>query len=353
MDGSLLSDENLFFIGCIILGIIVLLAILSYLIIRWTQPASSDAGRPATITHCSMGKRGEMGNQIFQIATVVAAAIPSNAEVVLPERMKNEPVWQLFNLDHFPLENVRPDVRHLEYDNFQQLDIKADGKVHDIRGYRQNYQYFDQHSEKIRQLFVPKQEILDAVRTGLPEQYIAVHIRRGDYMKAMHHIPLLREFRRCQIDYYREAIRRIRVHYPSCPIFICTDSPKWAKTILPQIDAQAQLAPIPEGIKPMHSDFCTLYLADAVVMSNSTFSWWASYLNPQRPVVCPTPWWDPDGFVGTAIGLDGPYMHYPAWALLDADSGALVRRPYSKDGNRPDRGSDTLSVYRLFRGMIL
>lgn len=70
-------------------------------------------------------------------------------------------------------------------------------------------------------------------------------------------------------------------------------------------------------------------------------------------IICPSPWWDPDGFIGTAMALNGPYLHHPDWWLLDTDTGKLVRTPDSKEGDKPDNSNETLLLYKLIRGMLL
>ena len=111
----------------------------------------------------------------------------------------------------------------------------------------------------------------------LPKKYIAVHIRRGDYVKFIHHFPLLREFKRCEYAYFKAGIahiRNIRPDLRDAEILICTDSPD--KVDLQEFADDASVvsfAPVAPDVKPKFADFITLYLASAVVISNSTYSW--------------------------------------------------------------------------------
>lgn len=345
--------NNFFLIGVVVLIVLIILLVGAYVVIWMTQPEYVDSGQASIVTHSKLGHRGEMGNQMFQIATLVSAGKRSQAQVVLPPKINDEPIMGLFDLSQYPQGKLEIDARFYEYDNYQHIDIPRNGKVYDIAGYRQAYHYFLDNEDGVRKLFTPREEVMQVVQQQLPSHYIAVHMRRGDYMKPMHYIPLLREFRRCQLAYYREGVRRLRLRYPTYPILVCTDSPDWVKTILPEIHPEAQLANIPEGIKPMYSDFCTLYQAHALVISNSTYSWWAAYLKPSRAVIAPSPWWDPSGFVGKAIALDGPYLHYPEWALLNPDDGSLVRVPFDEKNNRPDYDHVTPAIYKMVRGMMI
>ena len=357
-----------FLSGFIILIIIVVIYLgtlfLLYLRQNPTQLQSQEAGGSSNalgksiVTHSYIGRRGDMGNQIFQLASIIAAGSRSNASVVFPTRLSSLPIADLFDLTGFEWKDVDPDSTFYEYDNYEDIIIPSDGRIYDVSGYRQSYMYFEDSSDLIRSVFTPKSHILEAVTSAVPSQYITVHIRKGDYIKLIHTFPLLREFRRCQLDYYKKGILMLRKIYPDCPLLVCTDSPKWVSPLLSELDPKAVLAPTITNISPKYTDFVVLYHSLGVVMSNSTFSWWACYLNPGRPVFAPSPWWDPDGFIGTAMGLDGPYLHHPDWYLLDPDTGNLVKAPNSNSGKRiPDSStcanSDTLNIYRLVRGLLL
>lgn len=304
---------------------------------------------PSIITSTSLGKRGDMGNQLFQIATLIGSSyISDNPKIVLPTKVRDLPISKLFNLSRFEYNDLDIDKTFYEYDNYEEINIPSDGKIYDIRGYRQAYKYFDFCRDEIRNILKPNNEILNKISL---KKYIAVHIRRGDYIKTIHNIRLLREFKKCSLQYYKQGIKLLKKIYPNHDVVVCSDSPEWVSDILNDLDPEAKLAPTIDNILPKYCDFCTLYLADGVVMSNSTYSWWASYLRNNRPIIAPSPWWDPDGFIGTAMGLDGPYLHYPEWTILDADNGNVIREPYGTD--KPDNNHETLKLYKLIRGLII
>jgi hypothetical protein len=350
-------------IAFIILSLIVIISLIIVLLMKWRTftISNSSLSNPSKsiVTSTYLGRRGDMGNQLFQIACLLGAAKRSNAMVKLPSYLAMLPIAQLFDLTHL-IEDVTPDHHIYEHYNYESLIIPQDGKVYDIHGYRQAYRYFQDCEQEVRTLLKPNPLILERVRKELPDKFIAVHIRKGDYVKWMHRIPLLREYKQCQIAYYKHAIDYLKSLHPGLPVIICTDSPDYVQPYLKELGAS--LAPTITDISPKLSDFCTLYLAQAVVISNSTYSWMAAYLsNVNRDkhstecstaesvskVVCPSPWWDPDGFVGTGLALDGPYLHYPGWTFMDPETGELV------DKQRDDCDSDTLSIYRLIRGFLV
>ena len=347
------------FLGCILLISIVLvyLGTIFTLYIRQNPTSTpltvSSESNKSIVTHTYLGTRGDMGNQLFQLACIIAAGKRSHANIVFPARISLLPISKLFDLSPFEWRDVIPDATFYEYDNYEEIIIPEDGRIYDVRGYRQSYQYFEDFASVIRNTFVPRAEILEAVRDIVPKEYITVHIRKGDYVKLMHKIPLLREFRRCQLEYYKAGIRELRERYSDCPLLVCTDSPEWVTPLLSELDSNAMIAPVPQGVNPKFSDFIVMYLAAGCVISNSSYSFWSSYLNPGRMIICPSPWWDSDGFIGTTLALDSNLLHHPEWWLLDADTGKIVREPHSTVGDRPNNNHETLNIYRLARGLLL
>lgn len=347
-------NKNIIILSFVLLCFIIIIYFIIKIILNKNKNPSSkkanlnNENKRSIVTHSLIGKRGDTGNQMFQIACVIAAAKRSKAKIIFPPISKL-PITEMFDLTMFECKKLTIDKSFNEYDNYEKIIIPKDGKIYDIRGYRQAYKYFEDYSKEIRKIFTPKQHIIDKMRKILPLKYIAVHIRKGDYIKLMHNVPSLREFKMCKLKYYKEAIKELQKYYPKYPVLICTDSPDFVKPLLKELGAK--LSPI-KDLSPKISDFCTMYLSDALVISNSTFSWWAAYLRTRRNIICPTPWWDPRGIIGNIVGLDGPHLHYPNWTLLDADSGKYIRGPYGKKGNRKDN-RNVPDICRLIRGMII
>ncbi len=338
----------------LILIVIIYVGSLILLYVRQNpQPGIAHTKTKSRVTHSHIGKRGDMGNQIFQLACLIAAGTKSNAEIILPTRISSLGVYQLFDLSAYHIEDVIVDENFYEYDNYEDIIIPSDGKTYNICGYRQAYRYFDDHAHLIRAVFTPKVSLIEEVQKITPPEYIAIHIRRGDYIKMIHKVPLLREFRQCQLDYYKAAVKILRDKYPNIPLLVCTDSPSYIVPLLKELDSNAMIAPICDDVSPKFTDFITLYKAKALAISNSTYSWMSAYLQPGRLVICPTPWWDPDGFIGTALSLSGPYLHHPDWLLLNADTGSIIRQPHSSKGNLPDNQHETVNMYRLIRGLLV
>lgn len=147
---------------------------------------------------------------------------------------------------------------------------------------------------------------------------VSVHVRRGDYL-----IPENQSLYGgiCTDAYYIEGIRQMREKYPGCRFFLFTNDRAWAKRQLVQDvdDAQGMrrtgqeregsAAPSAEAERVFaEADFTWVDLSGAEgndyaefvlmsrckhhILANSSFSWWASYLNknPEKTVLAPPRW---------------------------------------------------------------
>ncbi len=154
-----------------------------------------------------------------------------------------------------------------------------DGNIPDV--YVQDYHHWEKHADAIRKIFG------DGI--GRTEK-VAVHVRRGDYLKASDfHLDLF------TTDYYQKAVKE----FPDAKFLVfCRDRQdsdldysdrKWCEIYLPAILGDFEFAPTTlddtDDLNLMAS--CTGH-----IMANSTFSWWAAFLNPNKDkkIVCPNRW---------------------------------------------------------------
>ena len=141
-------------------------------------------------------------------------------------------------------------------------------------------------------------------------QSVSLHIRRGDYLTPENQA-LFGGI--CTEAYYKEAVRLMRKQYPGCRFFLFTNDKEWAKerfaddkggrtteTALADGEpADVIVVDLPEGSD--HEEFALMSKCKHHILANSSFSWWASYLNqnPGKTVLAPTKWlngWDCQDF---------------------------------------------------------
>ncbi len=172
-----------------------------------------------------------------------------------------------------------------------------------LRGFWQSERYFASVERQLRDEFtiVRKQDPLSAACQARIQQVpsIALHVRRGDYLEEDFHGT-------CSVEYYRAALNLILPSLgPSAELFVFSDDIPWARAHilfdLPTTFVDWNAARNYEDLRLMSS-------CRALIAANSTFSWWAGWLNPRadKIVVVPRQWYRQPGVMS-----DLPWV---AWA---------------------------------------
>jgi hypothetical protein len=133
--------------------------------------------------------------------------------------------------------------------------------------------------------------------------YGAVHIRRGDYVT---NNAASRILGAQKVGYYVQATKLLLDRGTDQIVFV-TDDPQWVEEyVLPLMPNGYDYSVASTDLR---QDFRTLADAEAVVISNSTFSWWAAFLGgADRFVVRPKHWFA-DGAADR--------LSYPGWTVID------------------------------------
>lgn len=162
-----------------------------------------------------------------------------------------------------------------------------------LNGYWQSEDYFKGYRDVILRDFQIKEAYLNGVGEVLAQiessNSLAVHVRRGDYVSsaicnAVHGV--------CSIDYYELAVAHIAKKQANLSLFVFSDDLPWCK-------AHLNFA-FPVCYVETGSAFKDLFLMQQCkhqVIANSSFSWWAAWLNrnPSKSVIAPKVWFqDPE-----------------------------------------------------------
>lgn len=147
--------------------------------------------------------------------------------------------------------------------------------------YVQDPVYFDAYKKEIQDLFGEEIGFLP---------YISIHIRRGDYENNPFYVDLSRT------DYYWEAIKL----FPDKKFLVFSDDPDFAETYF--LDKE-RFTIVREGDEI--SQMNLMASCEGNIIANSSYSWWAAYINPNpvRRVVAPRAW-HPDGIERTKCPSD-------------------------------------------------
>lgn len=176
-----------------------------------------------------------------------------------------------------------------------------------IRGYFQTYLYADTVLQKLRQHLVltnPSDWFLSLSESIELEDPIAIHIRRGDYLK------LQDEFGVLDISYYVNAMKAIGA-LGKRNIWIFTDSPQIVETEIRGTPLENSIIIEPPLESTVNESLLLMSKCRTLVISNSTFSWWAAYLNSSSAeIYAPSVW-----FKGRAAPAK---LIPPAWNLCES-----------------------------------
>lgn len=157
-----------------------------------------------------------------------------------------------------------------------------------LKGYWQSEKYFLPIRELLLNDFKLKNEISPEAKE-IEQQIrnsnsVAVHIRRGDYLSPKNseiYIAL-------GADYYQNSARLILENKTDCKFFVFSDDYNWAKE-------NFELNAAFEVLKPNENPATDLYLMSQCkhqITANSSYSWWAAWLNtnPEKMVISPKKW---------------------------------------------------------------
>ncbi len=105
----------------------------------------------------------------------------------------------------------------------------------------------------------------------------SIHVRRGDYTKLSYIYHNLNK------DYYIKSLETVN---PSGPVYVFSDDIYWCKKNLSITEAI-----YPEG-NSVTEDFNLMRSCNHNIISNSTFSWWAAFLNrnEDKKIIQPSVW---------------------------------------------------------------
>lgn len=235
--------------------------------------------------------QGGLGNQMFQISAAHALALRNNTT-------------SCFDLDtcHTPLQgNQSTKYRNNIFSKINNVNVMYWRGVYNetkfsydelpnlpelvLNGYFQSEKYFSDYKKEIIDLFdMSENQLISDYLIGFKKMNVpvtAVHIRRGDYLKNPEFHPV------CSIEYYKKAMEEMG---ESNFIFI-SDDIEWVKENFKGHNIWYS------NFTDEISDFKLMALCDNNIIANSSFSWWAAYLNknPNKKVIAPKKWFGPKG----------------------------------------------------------
>lgn len=229
------------------------------------------------ISFDTIGSLGRLGNQMFQYASTIGIAFKNNYEC---EFNFQHPKCYIHNI--FNLSKLSKNRSILPKKILKEQSLAFDDKIYNcednviLKGYLQNITYFDQHRDSIKKEFQFKDQIKDIVHKKISDNnYIAVHIRRTDYLKHQN------IYHKLDLSWYQEAFK---VFGNNNNFLIFSDNIQWCKYNFNQPNIRFSEFTTPA------EDLYAMTLGSGLIIANSTFSWWAAYLSNKIQIVYPKNW---------------------------------------------------------------
>lgn len=254
---------------------------------------------------------GGLGNQLFQYAVGKAASLHHNVPLKLD--ILNYETYKLhngFRLGQFSAEFQiateteveqfkgksdligkinrklglkKPYLKEVQNNTFQSSVFSSNQLYLD--GFWQNEKYFKQISDNLVADFKVKKDFISINKKFRQEvcknQSVGIHVRRGDFLKHLD-IGVL------SLQYYRRAVSYIQDRVEKPTFYLFSDDLNWCRTNLDFIDN----AVFVDQTKSELDDFQLMQECKHNIIANSSFSWWAAWLNQNsdKIVVAPKRW---------------------------------------------------------------
>ncbi len=237
------------------------------------------------ISFSSLGKTGaRLGNQLFQYAFLRTQAKRLGVTFYCP-KWYGESVFDLHDKEEKgdAFQAVQTYNEDPYQHGFSSEAIQIQDNT-DVAGYFQSHLYFSH--DDITKWYSFKNEITEPVLKKYHAidftKAVAVHVRLGDYQEGslMFYTPTPK--------YFKDALRYLN---PQGDIIVFSEGVEKVKNYLGEMPANTIFV---EGNKD-YEDFYLMTLCKDIVISPSSFSWWAAYLNKHetKQVVMPQHWYIP------------------------------------------------------------
>jgi hypothetical protein len=233
------------------------------------------------IAFLELGKLGRFGNSMFQIASTIGLATKHGYSFAFPKWENHDHKSRFGSSEDCDLQKYFLHPLPLIPEGYTCPEYRIPWGWHpDLRvpdnvtlwGHMQSEKYFIHCQDLIRYYFRMKDEYPIS-------DYVGLHWRSADYDNAYHPIMTL--------DYYQRAMRHFA---DGTKYLVFTDNSVGAAEMF----ANTPNVSIHESINYI-DDFKRMRSCSSFIISNSTYSWWASWLSevPNKKIIAPSNWFGP------------------------------------------------------------
>lgn len=230
---------------------------------------------------------GGLGNQLFQIAAGYAHAKRMNSKFAINYRLNHVGFGQGYHPKKYK-DSVYKNIpttdqeislvyseKEFTYNSITPIDTLC------LHGYFQSERYFEEYKEEIKRLFSFEFETKKKIRKQLNsiKKKVGVHIRLGDYLNKEYE----GVFHKINYPVYLE---KAMSYFDSDHKFLLFSD---------DFESLQKLIDLKKFINLKNSneveDMYSLSQCDSVIMSNSSFSWWGTWLGKKKEkIISPDQW---------------------------------------------------------------
>ena len=256
------------------------------------------------ITYAEIGHFGRLGNQMFQFASTIGIAKKLGYEVAFPienteiasiedfkDGVRREVYFDIPNVFEVPKEMLKSGYEII-YDKIAQepyyhfcQDFFSIPDSTNLKGYYQTEKYFEHCKKEILDIFTFKPKIKVKALERFPKvihDTVGIHVRVGDYAGLQQYHPI------CEPEYYQSAMKYFedKEYY----FLIFSDNIDYCKEMFGESENILYICNNEPEV-----DMALMSICEHNVIANSSFSWWAAWLNknPNKKVIAPKNWFGP------------------------------------------------------------
>lgn len=233
-----------------------------------------------------------LGNMLFQISAAYAYSIKHNKKLIFHKRFYTPSIHQpisayldnIFSKVNFISDDILMSenlslYKETKYD-FVEIPNHKESVVFD--GYFQSPLYFQEYEKQILDFFNLDYELSSSYMDLLQSKTCSIHIRLGDYLQHQNYHPIQ------PIDYYKSAVKEFD---QDMNYLIFSDQIEEVKKSKIFENIGLKNIVYIENQLP-HEDLKLMSLCNNNIICNSTFSWWAAFLNKNtdKKIIYPKNW---------------------------------------------------------------
>lgn len=242
---------------------------------------------------------GGLGNQLFEAAHALAQGWKHNREVIFfpdsytPGQGRNARNYIGNVYRNLIFSQNLQDFTHVYEGPFEYSEVNPLPTNTSFYGYYQSTKNWFGYDDRIREIFQPSPEVVEELKQKYPQlsnpNTLSIHIRRGEYLQFPEIHPTV------SVEYIQEAVKAIGEY---STVFVFTeDESRWPGSK----EFVKDNFSFPDVVFPREEeDWKEMYLMSLCqnhIIPNSTFSWWGTFLNPNKnkKIVAPSTWFGPRG----------------------------------------------------------